>query len=84
MRDGKYAEAIRPLIRTVALGGGDGKVFGLLGFAYLSEDRYVSAETAYRQALVYRAGQPGFQVGLGEMRGADRATTTTHWRCWTN
>ena len=36
VRDGKYAESIKPLTRTIALGGGDGKVFGLLGFACLS------------------------------------------------
>ena len=33
VRDGKYNDAIKPLTRTVALGGADGKVFGFLGFA---------------------------------------------------
>jgi len=37
VRDGKYPEAIKPLTRTIALGGADGKVFGLLGYAYLSQ-----------------------------------------------
>ena len=64
IRDGQYAEAIRPLTRTVALGGGDGKVFALLGFAYLNQSRFVSAEGAYRQALVFEPENLDHQLGL--------------------
>jgi tetratricopeptide (TPR) repeat protein len=64
VRDGKYAEAIKPLTRTIALGGGDGKVFGLLGFASLSQGRNVSAEAAYRQALVFEPENLDFKLGL--------------------
>jgi tetratricopeptide (TPR) repeat protein len=64
VRDGKYAEAIKPLTRTIALGGADGKVFGLLGFAYLSDGRNVSAEAAYRQALVFEPENLDFKLGL--------------------
>ncbi len=64
VRDGKYAEAIKPLTRTIALGGADGKVFGLLGFAYLSQGRNVSAEAAYRQALVFEPENLDFKLGL--------------------
>jgi tetratricopeptide (TPR) repeat protein len=64
IRDGKYAEAIKPLTRTIALGGGDGKVFGLLGFASLSQGRNVSAEAAYRQALVFEPENLDFKLGL--------------------
>jgi len=64
VRDGKYAEAIKPLTRTIALGGADGKVFGLLGFCYLSQNRPVSAEAAYRQALVYEPENLDFKLGL--------------------
>ena len=64
VRDGKYAEAIKPLTRTIALGGADGKVFGLLGFAFLSQGRNVSAEGAYRQALVYEPDNLDFKLGL--------------------
>src|SRR5215211_869526 len=31
VRDGKYDAAIKPLTRTISLGGADAKVFGLLG-----------------------------------------------------
>jgi tetratricopeptide (TPR) repeat protein len=64
VRDGKFAEAIKPLSRTIALGGADGKVFGLLGFASLSLGRNVSAEAAYRQALVYEPENLDFKLGL--------------------
>jgi Flp pilus assembly protein TadD len=64
MRDSKYKEAIQPLVRTIALGAGDGKVFGLLGFAYVSQGRYVSAEGAYRQALVFEPENIDFKIGL--------------------
>lgn len=64
VRDGKYAEAIKPLTRTIALGGADGKLFGLLGFAYSNQGRNVSAEAAYRQALVFEPENLDFKLGL--------------------
>lgn len=64
MREGKYAEAIKPLTHTLALGGGDGKVQGLLGFAYLSQNRFASAEGAYRQALVFEPENADYRLGL--------------------
>ena len=63
VRDGKYDAAIKPLARTVSLGGGDGKVFGLLGFAYMSQGRYASAEAAYGQALVFEPENMDFRLG---------------------
>lgn len=64
VRAGKYNEAIKPLTRTLSLGGGDGRVFGLLGFAYMNQGRYVSAEGAYRQALVFEPENVDFKLGL--------------------
>lgn len=64
VRDGKYAEAIKPLTRTVALGGADGRVFGLLGFTCMDQGRYVSAEAAYRQALIFEPDNIDFKLGL--------------------
>ena len=63
VRQGKYSEAIKPLTRTISLGGGDGKVFGLLGFAYMSQTRYASAEGAYREALVFEPDNLDFRLG---------------------
>ena len=64
VREGKYAEAIKPLTRTIALGGADGKVFGLLGFTCMNQSRYVSAEAAYRQALLFEPDNLEFKLGL--------------------
>ena len=63
VRDGKYPEAILPLTRTVTLGGGDGKVFGLLGFVYMNQNRFASAEAAYGQALVFEPENVDFKLG---------------------
>jgi tetratricopeptide (TPR) repeat protein len=64
VRAGSYGDAIQPLTRTVALGGGDGKVFGLLGFAFLNQNRYASAEAAYQQSLVFEPENLDFKLGL--------------------
>ena len=64
VRDGKYAEAIGPLTRTIVLGGGDGKSFGLLGFAYMNAEKYVSASSAYRQAMLFEPDNVDFKLGI--------------------
>lgn len=64
MRFEKYDQAIKPLTRTAALGGGDGSVFGLLGFAFMKMERWVSAESAYRQALIFEPDKLDFKLGL--------------------
>lgn len=64
VRDAKYHEAIPALTRAIGLGAGDGKIFGLLGFALLNENRYVSAEGAYQQACVFEPENVDYKLGL--------------------
>ena len=64
VRDGKFKEAIAPLTRTISLGAADGKVFGLLGYAYMNESRFASAEAAYGQALVFEPENTDFKLGV--------------------
>lgn len=64
LRDGKFAAAIAPLARSVALGDMDGKAFGLLAFANLSAGKNVSAEAAYRQAILLEPDNADFKLGL--------------------
>jgi Flp pilus assembly protein TadD len=63
MRSGRYGDAIKPLTRTIALGGVEGRVFGLLGFAYMNQERYASADGAYRQALMLEPDNLDFKLG---------------------
>jgi tetratricopeptide (TPR) repeat protein len=63
VRAGRYEESIKPLTRTVALGGADGKTFGLLGFVYLNQQRFASAAAAYQQALVFEPENVDFKLG---------------------
>ncbi len=76
VRDGKYGEAIKPLTRTIALGGADSKVFGLLGFAYMSQERYSSAQGAYQQALALEPDN--FDFKLGSVKCAVAAANYDH------
>ncbi|MBX3734471.1 MAG: tetratricopeptide repeat protein [Verrucomicrobiae bacterium] len=64
LRAGQYDEAVRPLTRTVALGGADPRLYGLLGFAYLNQGRHASAQGAYQQALVLEPDNIEFKLGL--------------------
>ncbi|MBX3744597.1 MAG: tetratricopeptide repeat protein [Verrucomicrobiae bacterium] len=64
VRDGRYSEAIRPLARTLALGGWDGRILGLLGFAYLNESRFASAAGAYSQATIFEPDNVDYKLGL--------------------
>lgn len=64
VRDGKYEASLKPLTRTVALGGGDGKIFGLLGFVHLTANRFLSAAAAYQQAAVFEPENFEFKLGL--------------------
>jgi tetratricopeptide (TPR) repeat protein len=70
VRDGKYAEAVKPLTRAIALGGGDGRVFGSLGYAYMTLGRNVSAEAAFRQALVFEPENLTLKLGLVQSSAA--------------
>ncbi|HMP83349.1 MAG TPA: tetratricopeptide repeat protein, partial [Verrucomicrobiota bacterium] len=64
VRDGRYDEAVGPLTRTIALGGGDGKAFGLLGFSYMNAEKYVSASSAYKQAMLFEPDNVDFKLGI--------------------
>lgn len=64
VRAGKNDEAVLPLARSIALGEVDGRTYGLLAFAHLNGGRFVSAEAAYRQALLFEPDILDFQLGL--------------------
>lgn len=64
LRAGRYDEAIKPLTRTASLGGGDGKLFGFLGFCLSNASRHASALNAYQQALLFEPDNLDSKLGL--------------------
>ena len=53
VRSGQLDEAIPVLLKTVELGGADGNVYGLLGYAYLQQERYGASLNAYNFAILH-------------------------------
>lgn len=57
-------QAIQPLTRAIELGANDGLTYGLLAHAYASTEQFVSAESAYRQALLLQPATVDWKLGL--------------------
>lgn len=58
------AGAAAALSRVVGLGGGDGLVFGLLGWSHAQVGDHVAAESAYRFATLLDPGSTEWKMGL--------------------
>lgn len=61
---GEHEKAVTHLTRTIELGGADSGVFGLLGFSYMNLGRHISAEAAYKNALLYAPDNLDWKLGL--------------------
>ncbi len=64
VRRGACADALPTLTRVVELGGGDGLTMGLLGHCYVATDQPVSAESAYRNAVLLQPDVLDWKLGL--------------------
>lgn len=64
VRQGEFDDAIKSLSRVVELGGSDGTVYGLLGYSHLSTEHYLSAESAYREAMLLQPNTLDWKLGL--------------------
>jgi tetratricopeptide (TPR) repeat protein len=64
VRAGHFAEAIKPFTRVVELGGVDGQTYGLLGYCYMNGGRYLPAESAYRNAMMFMPDHKDWKMGL--------------------
>ncbi|MDA1006631.1 MAG: tetratricopeptide repeat protein [Verrucomicrobia bacterium] len=62
----KIEEAKPHLMKAIELGEADHRVFGLLGYAYLKEEKVLAAEGAYRQAYLLNAGEKDWKLGLAQ------------------
>lgn len=52
VRQGTFEKALPTLTQVVSLGGGDSVTYGLLGYAYYMTENFLSAESAYRMAIL--------------------------------
>lgn len=63
-RNGDYEKAVPALTKVVELGGSDSISYGLLGFAYTNTGKFLSAESAYRMAILLDPETMDWQMGL--------------------
>jgi len=59
-----FAGALEHISRAIELGDRDGRNYGLMGYAYINQENYLSAEQAYRNAILQDPGTKDWKVGL--------------------
>jgi tetratricopeptide (TPR) repeat protein len=59
-----YAGAATALTKVIELGGGDRLMYGLLGYTYSFLENHISAETAYRMAILLDPETLDWKMGL--------------------
>ena len=64
IRQTDFDKALPALTRVVELGGGDAITYGLLGYAYSSVENNLSAESAYRMAILFDPVTLDWKMGL--------------------
>jgi tetratricopeptide (TPR) repeat protein len=64
IRQNDFEKALPALTRVVELGGGDAITYGLLGYAYSSCENNLSAESAYRIAILLDPVTLDWKMGL--------------------
>jgi len=60
----EYKGAVEHLTRAIELGDRDGRTYGLLGYGYINLDNPLSAEQAYRTAVLQQPDSKDWQLGL--------------------
>ena len=73
VQDAQYPQAIRHMLRVVELGGGDGMSYSLLGYAYLMQEKYQSALSAYQMARIFLPDSRDVRKGEAECLLATQA-----------
>ena len=61
----KFDEALKAFVKTVQLGSSEGAVYGLIGYIYLNKENFLSAESAYRDAMLKMPDNVDWKLGLG-------------------
>ncbi|MFL2909609.1 MAG: tetratricopeptide repeat protein [Limisphaerales bacterium] len=63
---GQNSDALAALLRALELGAEDGNIYGLIGYCHLIDENYISAETAYRKALLFSPDKTDWKLGLAQ------------------
>lgn len=66
-RNDRSDEALKHFVRAVELGDREAPTFGLMGAIYLEQQKYISAESALRQALMVNPNINEFKQLLGQV-----------------
>ncbi|MEM9159674.1 MAG: tetratricopeptide repeat protein [Verrucomicrobiota bacterium] len=66
VKDAEFKEALELFTKGVSLGLKDTTTMGLLGLCYVNEGKAISAETAYREAIVLDPSVKDWKVGLAK------------------
>jgi tetratricopeptide (TPR) repeat protein len=64
VRHNEHEKALGALTRVVELGGGDAITYGLLAFSYSAVEKHISAESAYRMAILMDPQTLDWKKGL--------------------
>ncbi len=64
VRTSEFSKATKAMTKVIELGGGDALTHGLLGFCYSQIDNQLSAESAYRQAILLDPDTLDWKTGL--------------------
>ena len=64
VQGGDFNKAIKTISKAMELGEVDGRSYGLLGYGYLTQEKYYPAEAAYRQAILMQPEVTDWKVGL--------------------
>lgn len=64
VQKGDFEKAVKTISKAMELGEVDGRSYGLLGYGYLTLEKYYPAEAAYRQAILMQPDMIDWKVGL--------------------
>lgn len=66
VKEGKFEAALKDFTKAIELGAKDTTTMGLLGLCYVNTNKFFSAETAYREAIVLDPNIRDWQLGLAK------------------
>ncbi len=77
-QDGNYEVAQKTLNTSIALGDTDGRTYGMLGYCLQNTDKFLSAESAYRLALMAEPDNKDWKILLAQSLLAQEKNREAH------